>query len=131
MPPSRIQVVEVGPRDGFQMESAFIPTDLKVEVIDLLGSAGMAKIEATSFVNPNVIGQMRDAQEVMARIRRFPGVRYVALVPNVKGAERAIAAGVDAVRVVVCLSESYNRRNVGLSIVESLENCRRIRELGR
>ena len=86
MPPSRIQVVEVGPRDGFQMESAFIPTDLKVEVIDILGSAGLPKIEATSFVSPNVIGQMRDAQEVMSQIRRFPGVRYIALVPNVKGA---------------------------------------------
>jgi hydroxymethylglutaryl-CoA lyase len=74
---------------------------------------------------------MRDAQEVMSQIRRFPGVRYIALVPNVKGADRAIAAGADVVRVVMCLSESYNRRNVGLSIVESLENCRRIRELGR
>ncbi len=72
---------------------------------------------------------MRDAGEVMARIRRYPAVRYTALVPNLKGAESAVQAGVDAVRVVICLSESYNRRNVGLGISESLENCRRIHEL--
>ena len=126
MSPTQIHVVEVGPRDGFQMEATFIPTDLKVEIIDLLGQAGIQKIEATSFVSPKVIPQMRDAGEVMSRIKRLPGVRYTALVPNVKGAQHAIDAGVHAVRVVICLSESYNRRNVGLAIDESLENCRRI-----
>jgi len=129
MPVIQVHVVEVGPRDGFQMEATFIPTDLKVEVIDVLGRAGLEKIEATSFVRPEVIPQMCDADEVMSRIQRFPGVRHTALVPNVKGAQRAIDAGVDAVRVVICLSESYNRRNVGLGISESLENCRRICEL--
>ena len=126
---TQIHVVEVGPRDGFQMEATFIPTDLKVEVIDLLGRAGIEKIEATSFVSPKLIPQMRDADEVMSRIRRFPGIRHTALVPNVKGAQRAIEAGAEAVRVVICLSESYNRRNVGLGISESLENCRRICEM--
>lgn len=129
MPPVQVHVVEVGPRDGFQMESTFIPTDLKIEVIDRLASAGIRKIEAASFVSPKVIPQMRDAEEVMAGIRRVQGVQHTALVPNVKGAERAIQAGVSAVRVVVCVSETYNRRNVGLSVSESLENCRRIREL--
>ena len=128
---TQVHVVEVGPRDGFQMEAAFIPTDLKVEVIDCLGRAGLQKIEATSFVRPEVIPQMCDAGEVMSRIQRFPGVRYTALVPNVKGAQHAIGAGVDAVRVVICLSESYNRRNVGLGISESLEKCQRICELTR
>ncbi len=129
MSPAQVHVVEVGPRDGFQMESTFIPTELKIEVIDLLASAGIGKIEATSFVSPKVIPQMRDAEEVMAGIRRVHGVQHTALVPNVKGAERAIQAGVNAVRVVVCISEKYNRRNVGLSVSESLENCRRICEL--
>jgi hydroxymethylglutaryl-CoA lyase len=129
MPLGQIHVVEVGPRDGFQMETVFLPTDLKVEIIDLLGSAGIEKIETTSFVSPAVIPQMRDAEEVMSRIRRMDGVCHSALVPNLKGAERAVAAGVDTVRVVVCLSESYNRRNVGHSISESLENCRSIWKL--
>jgi hydroxymethylglutaryl-CoA lyase len=122
----QIHVVDVGPRDGFQMEATFIPTDLKVEIIDLLGRAGIEKIEVTSFVSPKVIPQMRDADEVLTRIRRFAGVRHTALVPNLKGAQRAIDAGVEAVRVVICLSESYNRRNVGMGVSESLENCRQI-----
>jgi len=129
MSPAQVHVVEVGPRDGFQMESTFIPTELKIEVIDLLASSGIKKIEATSFVSPKAIPQMRDAEEVMAGIRRFHEVQHTALVPNVKGAQRAIQAGVNAVRVVVCVSETYNRRNVGLSVAESLENCRRICEL--
>jgi hydroxymethylglutaryl-CoA lyase len=111
------------------MEVTFIPTDLKVEVIDILASAGLRKIEATSFVKPEVIPQMRDADKVMARIQRFPGVCYAALVPNVKGAQRALEAGADSIRVVICLSESYNRRNVGMTISESLENCLRIFQL--
>ncbi len=131
MAPAQIHVVEVGPRDGFQMEAAFIPTDLKVEVIDTLSSAGIEKIEATSFVSPKVISQMADANEVMSRIRRVPGARYIALVPNARGADRAIQACVHGVRMVVCLSESYNRRNVGLSVQESLEDCRRIMELSQ
>ena len=126
---SQIHVVEVGPRDGFQMEATFIPTDLKVEVIDLLGRAGIEKIEVTSFVSPKVIPQMRDADKVISRIQSFPGVRHTALVPNVRGAQRAIDAGVEAVRVVICLSESYNRRNVGMGVSKSLENCRQICEL--
>lgn len=131
MPLTQARVVEVGPRDGFQMEVTFIPTDLKVEVIDILAKAGLKKIEATSFVRPEVIPQMRDAPQVMARIQRFPEVSYVALVPNLKGASRAIEARADSVRVVICLSESYNRRNVGRTISESLEDCRRIYELSR
>ena len=129
MSPTQIHVVEVGPRDGFQMESTFIPTELKIEVIDLLANSGITKIETTSFVSPKVIPQMRDAEEVMAGIRRSHGVQYTALVPNVRGAERAIEAGISVVRVVVCVSETYNRRNVGLSVSESLENCHRICDL--
>lgn len=118
--PDRVTVVEVGPRDGFQMETTLIPTELKVAVIDLLSRSGVAKIEAVSFVHPRVIPQMADADEVMARIERRPGTTYSALVPNLKGLDRALTARADAVRLVVCATETYNRRNVGLSIEESL-----------
>jgi hydroxymethylglutaryl-CoA lyase len=119
-------VVEVGPRDGFQMERTFIPTDLKVATIDGIAAAGVRKIEATSFVNPKVIPQMADATEVMARITRVPGVVYTALVPNVRGAEQAVASRVDAVRQVICVTETYNRRNVGMSVEQSVENLKSI-----
>jgi len=119
--PERVRVVEVGPRDGFQMEDRFLPTELKVEIIDRLTAGGLTEIEAVSFVHPRVIPQMADAAEVMAAVERRPGVRLTSLIPNRKGAERALAAGADALRLVVCCSETYNQRNVGLSIAESLE----------
>lgn len=126
--PEEVRVVEVGPRDGFQMESEFIPTDLKVEVVDLLSEARLPKIEVSSFVHPRVVPQLADAEEVFRRISRRPGTAYTALVPNRKGAERALDAGADAVRLVVCATETYNQRNVGKSIAESLEDCRWILE---
>lgn len=118
--PARVTIVEVGPRDGFQMETAFIPTELKTRVIDAVAVAGVRKIEATSFVNPKVIPQMADSAEVMARVRRPPGVGFAALIPNLKGAQRAIEARCDGVRLVVCSTETYNRRNVGMSVAQSL-----------
>lgn len=129
--PARVTVVEVGPRDGFQMERAFIPTELKVDVIDRLSSSGLRKIEATSFVSLKVIPQMADAGEVMARIHRPPGVVMSALVPNLEGAERALAARVDGIRLVVCASETYNRRNVGMSVAESMVALAGVLEVGR
>ncbi len=119
--PEEVRIVEVGPRDGFQMEGRFIPTELKVETIERLAAAGLREIEAVSFVHPRVIPQMADAAEVMARIERAPGVRYLALVPNLKGAERALDAGADGLRLVVCVTETYNRNNVGLSVAESVD----------
>ncbi len=127
--PESLRLVEVGPRDGFQMESRFIPTELKVETIDRLARSGVREIEAVSFVHPRVIPQMADAAEVMARIERRPGVRYIALVPNLRGAERALEAGVDAIRLVVCVTETYNQRNVGLSVEESAADFGQIVEL--
>ena len=114
--PRRIQIIEVGPRDGFQMETTFIPTELKVATLNRLSASGVSEIEATSFVHPRVIPQMADASEVMARIDRNANVRYLALVPNRRGAERALAAGVDGLRLVVCATETYNQRNVGLRL---------------
>jgi hydroxymethylglutaryl-CoA lyase len=124
--PGRVVVVEVGPRDGFQVERARIPTALKIEVVNGLARAGIPKIEATSFVSPRMVPQMADAAELMRAIERTPGTRYTALVPNLKGAERAIAAGADGVRLVVCSTETYNRRNVGMSVDDSLAVCREI-----
>ena len=123
MTPQSVTIVEVGPRDGFQMEKAFIPTDLKVRVIDLLSEAGLRSIEATSFVNPKIIPQMADAVEVMSRVTRRPGTIYKALVPNLKGAERAIEAKADALELVIVASESYNRKNVGMSVDQSIAAC--------
>jgi hydroxymethylglutaryl-CoA lyase len=119
--PERVTICEVGTRDGFQIEPDFIPTQQKVEVVDLLSAAGVPRIEVTSFVHPKVVPQLRDAEEVMARITRLPGTRYAALVPNDKGAVRAIEAGVDAIHTVVSASESHNLANVNMTIAESLD----------
>lgn len=121
--PRRVHLVEVGPRDGFQMEKMFIPTDLKIKVVDAIAHAGVRKIEATSFVSPKAIPQLADAPEVMSRIERVPGVRYTVLIANLKGAERAVATRVDGLRMVVCASEAYNQKNVRMSIAESLRAC--------
>lgn len=126
--PSSVRVVEVGPRDGFQMEQDFIPTELKIEVIDVISAAGVSKIEATSFVSPTVIPQLADSSQVMESIERRPGTLYTALVPNLRGLERATQVRVDAVRLVVCATETYNKRNVGMSIDESLADCAAILE---
>ena len=118
--PAQVRIVEVGPRDGLQNESAIVPTATKVELIDRLSAAGVPCIEATSFVSPKWIPQLADAAEVMAAIRRRPGVRYPVLVPNLQGYERARAAGADEIAVFTAASEAFNQRNVNASIDESL-----------
>jgi hydroxymethylglutaryl-CoA lyase len=127
--PARVTICEVGTRDGFQIEPEFIPTDLKVEVVDLLSGAGVPRIEVTSFVHPKVVPNLRDAEQVMARITRRPGTRYAALVPNDKGAVRAVDAGVDAIHTVVSASESHNLANVNMTIAESLERLRAVMQV--
>lgn len=122
--PERVTICEVGTRDGFQIEPDFIPTELKVEVVNRLSDAGVPRIEVTSFVHPKVVPQLRDAEEVMAKIRRRPGTRYAALVPNDKGAVRAVDAGVDVIHTVVSASESHNLANVNMTVAESLEKLR-------
>jgi hydroxymethylglutaryl-CoA lyase len=119
--PERVTICEVGTRDGFQIEPDFIPTEQKVEVVDLLSAAGVPRIEVTSFVHPKAVPQLRDAEAVMARIERRPGTRYAALVPNEKGAVRALEARVDAVHTVLSASESHNLANVNMTIAESLD----------
>ena len=127
--PARMTVCEVGPRDGFQIEPDFIPTELKVEVVDRLSEAGIPRIEVTSFVHPKVVPQLSDAEAVMAKIRRRPGTRYAALVPNDKGAVRAVDAGVDVIHTVLSASESHNLANVNMTIAESLEKLRAVMQV--
>jgi hydroxymethylglutaryl-CoA lyase len=119
--PSAVTICEVGTRDGFQIEEGFIPTDEKVEIVNRLSACGIPEIQATSFVHPKVVPQMRDAEEVMARITRHPGTRYTALVPNDRGALRAVEAGVDQLDTVLSASESHNIANVNMTVAESLD----------
>jgi hydroxymethylglutaryl-CoA lyase len=118
--PRRVRIVEVGPRDGLQNEPQTIPTAIKVELIDRLSDAGLPAIEATAFVSPKWVPQMADNADVMARIRRKPGVAYPVLVPNMKGFEAAVAAGAQEVAVFGAASESFSQKNINSSIAESL-----------
>ena len=119
--PSRISLREVGPRDGLQNEDP-VPTDAKVELIDALSQTGVRRIEAVSFVHPKAIPQMADADEVWKRIQRNDDVRYSALVPNLRGAQRALDAGFTEIEVVVSASDTHNRKNVNRSTDESLDD---------
>jgi len=119
-----VRIYEVGPRDGLQNEAQPIPTGTKLRFIELLAEAGLREIEATSFVAPGAIPQLADADDLLPRVERRPGVRYPVLVPNARGLERAIAAGADAVCVFTAASESFTRHNIGMSIAESLDAFR-------
>jgi hydroxymethylglutaryl-CoA lyase len=110
---------EVATRDGFQIEPEFVPTDTKVALLDALSECGYAKIEVTSFTSPKAIPMLRDADEVMGRIRRLPGVEYVALVPNLRGAERALEARADELNLVMSVSETHNLANLRMGMTKS------------
>jgi hydroxymethylglutaryl-CoA lyase len=118
--PSQVTLVEVSPRDGLQNEKAFVPTDVKVELINRLSAAGFANVEATAFVSPKWVPQMADSAEVMARIKRRPGTVYSVLTPNLKGFEAALAAGVDEVVIFGAASEAFSQKNINCSIAESI-----------
>jgi isopropylmalate/homocitrate/citramalate synthase len=124
--PRQVRIVEVGPRDGLQNEAARIPSDVKIRYIDLLTDAGFGWIEVTSFVHPRAVPQMADADEVFASIRKKPGVRYVALVPNPRGLDGALAAGVSDIALFVAATESFSRANINRSIDQSLEDARAV-----
>ncbi len=123
---THVKVVEVGPRDGLQNEQAIVPAALKIEFIEQLAAAGVPAVEATSFVSPRWIPQLADADEVYRGISRRPGVAYPVLVPNLKGLERAAAAGVEEIAVFTAASETFNHKNINASVAQSLA---RIREL--
>ncbi|GAC1426799.1 MAG: hydroxymethylglutaryl-CoA lyase [Ktedonobacteraceae bacterium] len=129
--PTSVRIVEVGPRDGLQNEKVHVPTEQKIHFINLLSEAGLPVVEATSFVSPRAIPQLSDASTVMAGITHHPGTDYPVLVPNLKGMERAIAAGVRSVSVFTAASESFTRQNINATIAESLANFRPVVALAR
>jgi hydroxymethylglutaryl-CoA lyase len=122
----RLYIHEVAPRDGFQIESVFIPTEQKVQLIDALSRTGVSKIEVTSFTAPKAIPSLADAERVMEAISRSPHVQYAALVPNVKGAERALSSRVDECNLVMSASESHNLANLRMSCDCSLDQFSQI-----
>src|ERR1700680_2733148 len=122
--PRSVRVVEVGPRDGLQNEKALVRTEQKIRFIQMLAGAGLPIVEATSFVSPRAISQLSDAAEVMNGITRLATTSYPVLVPNVKGMERALAAGARAIAIFTPASESFTRHNINASIADSLANFR-------
>ena len=129
--PPKVQLVEVGPRDGLQSEAQTIPLSAKLQLIDELTDAGHNYIEAGSFVNPQWVPQMADSEQVFAGIERRTGVRYCALTPNLQGFERALAAGVDAVAIFAVASETFSHKNINCGIEESLQRFRELMHAAR
>jgi hydroxymethylglutaryl-CoA lyase len=125
---NRIYFNEVATRDGFQIEPSFIPTNQKVELIDALSQCGYAKIEATSFTSPKAIPMLKDAEEVMSRIQRNPNVEYSVLVPNLRGAQRALDSKADELNLVMSTSETHNRSNLRMGREESFSALREVIE---
>ncbi|QKD44595.1 hydroxymethylglutaryl-CoA lyase [Alicycliphilus denitrificans] len=115
----RIEICDVGMRDGLQMEAQFVPTEDKIALVDALSAAGLAKIEVTSFTSPTAIPALRDAEVVMREIARRPGVTYTALVPNARGAERAIESRTDELNLVMSVSETHNLANLRMTRAQS------------
>ncbi len=129
--PASVKVKEVGPRDGLQAEEAILSTEDKLRLIDCLAEAGLREIEASSFVHPKAIPPLADAEDVFAGLERRPGVIYSAIVPNEKGADRAVEAGANEIQVFLAATESYNQNNVRMSVEDSLEQSARIAEIAR
>ena len=122
--PSKVKLVDVGPRDGLQNEKAMVPATVKIELVHRLQQAGLHEIEVTSFVSPKWVLQMADNAQVMAGIQRKPGVRYSVLTPNLQGFEAAAASLPDEVVVFAAASEAFSQRNINCSIAESIERFR-------
>ena len=129
--PSRVKLVDVGPRDGLQNEKAPVPAAVKVELVHRLQAAGLKEIEVTSFVSPKWVPQMADAAQVMAGLTRRPGVRYSVLTPNLQGFEAALASNPDEVVVFASASEAFSQRNINCSIEESISRFAPVVEAAR
>uniref|UniRef100_A0A8D2L4Q2 Hydroxymethylglutaryl-CoA lyase, mitochondrial n=1 Tax=Varanus komodoensis TaxID=61221 RepID=A0A8D2L4Q2_VARKO len=119
--PKHVKIVEVGPRDGLQNEKNIVPTQVKIDLINMLSETGLSVIEATSFVSPKWVPQMADHAEVMQGIRKAPGISYPVLTPNLKGFQAAVAAGAKEVSIFGAASEQFTKKNINCSIEESLE----------
>ncbi|MCE9662250.1 hydroxymethylglutaryl-CoA lyase [Halomonas sp. M5N1S17] len=126
---TRLQINEVAPRDGLQIEAAFVPTADKIRLIDALSATGLARIEATSFTSPKAIPQLRDAEEVVRGIRRREAVGITVLVPNLRGCERALSCGVDEINLVMSSSDSHGLANLRMTPAQSLERFAAILEV--
>src|SRR5437762_585046 len=122
IPVDKVKVVEVGPRDGLQNEKVTIPTEAKIEYITALADSGLKVIEAGAFVSPKWVPQMADTAEVFREIPKDPGVDYPVLVPNMKGLDRAIEAGVKSIAIFTAASDTFNKRNINMTIDESFAN---------
>jgi|SRR5579862_8391767 len=129
--PKKVRVVEVGPRDGLQNEAEVVSTKDKAQFIELLGRSGLSDIEVTSFVSPKRVPQLADADELFAEIVKRQKVRYWALVPNAKGLERALAAGVRSIAFFTAASETFTQKNIGMTISESLREFRNMMPMAR
>lgn len=129
--PSKVKLVDVGPRDGLQNEKEPVPAAVKIELVHRLQDAGLTEIEVTSFVSPKWVPQMADNAEVMAGLRRKPGVRYSVLTPNMKGFEAAAASRPDEIVVFGAASEAFSQRNINCSIAESIERFAPVVEAAR
>ena len=126
MSKQRLYIQEVATRDGFQNEAVFVETDEKIALVNQLSACGYAKIEVTSFTSPKAIPALKDAEAVMHQIVRRPGVVYTVLVPNIRGAERALSCNVDEVNLVMSVSESHNRRNLRMTREASFAQLREV-----
>lgn len=129
--PKRVEITEVGPRDGLQNESEFVDTETKIEFINLLSQSGLKQIEATSFVSPRAIPQLADCEEVINGITNHPGIEYSALVPNEKGMNKALASNVKSVALFTAASETFNQKNINCSIAESIERFNPVMQLAK
>ncbi|MGH8830249.1 MAG: hydroxymethylglutaryl-CoA lyase, partial [Polaromonas sp.] len=129
--PAKVKLVDVGPRDGLQNEKQPVPAAVKIELVHRLQDAGLKEIEVTSFVSPKWVPQMADNKEVMAGIRRQPGVRYSVLTPNMQGFEAALGSNPDEIVVFGAASEAFSQRNINCSIAESIERFRPVVEAAR
>ena len=121
-----IEIVEVGPRDGLQNEKAWVPTDAKVAFVNALNKTGTRQIEVTAFVSPKWVPQLKDAREVLERIERADGIEYSALVPNLKGFERAMECDVDKLALFTAASETFNSKNINTTLEGSFERMKRV-----
>lgn len=124
--PAAVRLVEVGPRDGLQNEPTSVPTEVKVRFIEMLADSGLPVVEVTSFVSPRWVPQLADAEAVMRQVRRREGVRYVVLVPNLKGLERAVSVNADSIAIFTAASESFCQRNLNRTIEQSLQEFEQV-----